>query len=370
VFALRILAVIAGVAIVVAAIGSAVKTVVLPRATASRISRSVFLLLRWVFRIVTRPSMSFERRDRILGAYAPLGLIALLATWLTLVLIGFTSMFWGIENTGWRAAFDLSGSSLLTLGFARPDGLGTTALIFVEAGIGLFLLALLITYLPSIYAAFSRREVGIAALEVRAGSPPSAKEMIWRYERLERLTEIHEVWIEWQRWFAEVEESHTSYPVLVFFRSPHADHSWVTSAGAVLDAASIVVSSVDIPRDVEAEFCIRSGYLCLRGIADYFQIAHDPDPRPDDPISVTRAEWETLVAELERAGVPLKPDRDQAWRDLAGWRVNYDTVLLALASLTDAPPAPWSSDRTDGMRIRPPVFGRLASRQGGGGGAS
>jgi len=319
-----------------------------------------------VFGVITR-GMSFEAKDRVLGAYAPLGLILLLATWLVLVLIGFLGIFWGIEQAGPREAFVLSGSSLFTLGFARPRGFESTSLAFVEAGIGLFLLALLITYLPSIYSAYSRREIGIAALEVRAGSPPSAREMIWRYRRLERLPEIHEVWVEWQRWFAEVEETHTTYPVVSFFRSAHADHSWITSAGAVLDAASIVASSVDIPRDVEAEFCIRAGYLCLRGIADYFQIAYDPDPRPDDPISVTREEWEALLAELERADVPLKPDRDQAWRDFSGWRVNYDTVLLALASLTDAPPAPWSSDRTDGMRIRPPVFRRLASRQGGGG---
>jgi hypothetical protein len=358
VIGLRILAVLAGGAIVVVTIGSAVKTVVLPRAKASRITRSVFRILRSLFRLVTPPSMSFERKDRILGAYAPLGLIATLAAWLALVLVGFLLIFWAIEQAGWRRAFDLSGSSLLTLGFSRPDGVGATVLIFAEAGIGLFLLALLITYLPSIYAVYSRREIGIAALEVRAGSPPSAREMIWRYRRLERLPEIREVWIEWQRWFAEVEESHTSYPVLVFFRSAHGDHSWVTSAGAVLDAASIVASSVDVPREIEAEFCIRSGYLCLRAIADFFQITHDPDPSPDDPISVTREEWETLLADLERAGVPLKQDRDRAWRDFAGWRVNYDRVLIALASLTEAPPAPWSSDRADGVRIRPPIFGR------------
>jgi hypothetical protein len=368
VIVLRVIAVVGGGALVLATIGSAMKTVVLPRARASRITRSVFLMLRWVFGALTRP-MSFESKDRVLGAYAPLGLILLLATWLSLVLLGFVAIFWGVEHVGARAAFDLSGSSLFTLGFARPRGLESTALVFVEAGIGLFLLALLITYLPSIYSAYSRREIGIAALEVRAGSPPSAREMIWRYRRLERLPEIHEVWVEWQRWFAEVEETHTTYPVLSFFRSAHPDHSWITSAGAVLDAASVISSSVDVPRDVEAEFCIRAGYLCLRGIADYFQIAYDPDPRPDDPISVTREEWEALLADLEREDVPLKPDRDRAWRDFAGWRVNYDTVLLALASLTQAPPAPWSSDRTDGMRIRPPVFRRLTSPQGGGGGA-
>lgn len=356
---LRILAVIAGVAFVVAAIGSAVKTVVLPRATASRITRSVFLLLRWVFRFVARPSMSFDRRDRILGAYAPLGLMATLAAWLALVLAGFTVIFWGTEHAGWRAAFDLSGSSLFTLGFSRPRQLDGMALVFLEAAIGLFLLALLITYLPSIYSAFSRREVGITALEVRAGSPPSAREMIERYWRLERMPQIHEVWVEWQRWFVDVEETHTSHPAVIFFRSSHPEHSWVTSAGAVLDGAALVLSSVDIPRDVEAEFCIRAGYLCLRGIADYFQIPYDPDPRPDDPISIRRDEWETLISDLEASGVALKPDRDQAWRDFAGWRVNYDTVLLALARLTEAPPAVWSSDRAGGERIRPPVFRKV-----------
>jgi hypothetical protein len=354
---LRVLAVVAGTLVVIAAIGSAVKTVVLPRARASRITRAVFQGLRGVFHLVAPPSMPFERRDRILGAYAPLGLISLLAAWLSLVLVGFTAIFWGIEEDGVRTAFDLSGSSLFTLGFARPRTLESEMLVFVEAAIGLFLLALLISYLPTIYGAYSHREIEIAALEVRAGATPSAREMIWRYQRLDRLAEIHEVWGTWQRWFAEVEESHTSYPVLVFFRSQHPDHSWLTASGAVLDAASLVLSSVATPRDVEAEFCIRSGYLSLRAIADFFQIEHDPAPRPDDPISITRDEWEAVVAELETEGVPIKADRDQAWRDFAGWRVNYDTVLIALASLTDAPPALWSSDRPH-ARVRPPIFGR------------
>jgi hypothetical protein len=360
VLALRILAVLAGAVFVAGAIGSAVKTVVLPRATASRITRSVFLLLRWVFLFVAKPSLSFDRRDRILGAYAPLGLMTTLAAWLALVMAGFSLIFWGTAHTGWRAAFELSGSSLFTLGFVRPEHLDTMVLVFLEAAIGLFLLALLITYLPSIYSAYSRREVGITALEVRAGSPPSAREMIVRYWRLERMPEIHEVWVEWQRWFVEVEETHTSHPAVIFFRSSHPEHSWVTSAGAVLDGAAIVLSSVDIPRDVEAEFCIRAGYLSLRGIAEYFQIPYDPDPRPDDPISIRRDEWEAVISDLETAGVALKPDRDQAWRDFAGWRVNYDSVLLALARLTEAPPALWSSDRAaGGERIRPPVFRRM-----------
>ena len=155
-----------------------------------------------------------------------------------------------------------------------------------------------------------------------------------------------------------MEESHTSHPTLAFFRSSHPDNSWITAAGAVLDGAALTLSSVDVPRDVKAEFCIRSGYLCLRAIADYFQIVHDPNPRPDDPISIGRDEWNDVIAELDEAGVPLKPDRDQAWHDFAGWRVNYDRVLISLAALTEAPMALWSSDW--GMvPMRQPVFGRI-----------
>jgi hypothetical protein len=167
--------------------------------------------------------------------------------------------------------------------------------------------------------------------------------------RLEALTD--EVWARWETWFVDVEESHTSIPALNFFRSPQPDHSWVTAAGAVLDAASIMASSVDLERQVQAEICIRAGYLALRRISDYFGIPYNPDPQPDDPISVTRDEFEAARDRLAAAGVPLKPDRDQAWRDFAGWRVNYDRVLLALATLTSAPYAPWSSDRgLTGMR--------------------
>ena len=205
-----------------------------------------------------------------------------------------------------REAFVESGSALLTLGLTRPGSLPGVSLAFIEAGIGLFLLALLITYLPSIYAAFSRRELGVTALEIRAGAPPWGPTLIWRFWALQRMEHLNGVWVEWERWFVDVEETHTSLPAVVFFRSPQADHHWVTAAGAVLDGAALAVSTVDIERDVQAEFCLRAGYLCLRRIADYYSFAHNPDPRPDDPISVTRSEWDDAVAYLEEAGVPAQ----------------------------------------------------------------
>jgi hypothetical protein len=120
----------------------------------------------------------------------------------------------------------------------------------------------------------------------------------------------------------------------------------------VLDTAAISNSTIAKPHDPRADVLLRGGFLCLRRIADFFGIPYDDDPRPDDPISVTRAEFDQLCVELEAGGVPLKEDREQAWRDFAGWRVNYDGVLIDLCALVMAPPAVWSSDRVMGARRR------------------
>jgi hypothetical protein len=361
----RVLAFLAGVIVVLATFGSAVRTVILPRGIPARLGRVVFISMRTLFRLRIGKRASYERLDRLMASYGPVSLLALLVTWVSLVILGYTGMFWGLGGRSLRHAFDLSGSSVLTLGFERPGDLAATLLAFSEAGMGLVLLAMLITYLPSIYGAFSRRETLVTALEVRAGSPPWGVVMLERFAvlgRLEALTE--EVWTRWEAWFVEVEETHLSIPALVFFRSPQPEHSWITAAGAVLDAASLMASSVDVPRNVQAELCIRAGYLSLRRIADFFRIPHDPDPRPDDPIAISRHEFDEAWARLSEAGVPMKADAEQAWIDFAGWRVNYDTVLIKLAGLVAAPLAPWSSDR--GLRdYRPPLFGRgIRSRIG------
>jgi hypothetical protein len=344
--ALRVIAFVAGALVVILTVGAAVRTVILPRGIPSKLARVVFVNVRRAFRLRLGRSATYEKRDRVMAAYGPVSLLALLVTWVALVLVGFTAMYWGLNGGSIREAFILSGSSILTLGFAVPGDVATDVLVFLEAGLGLVLLALLITYLPSIYGAFSRREAAVTALEIRAGSPPSAGEMVERYWVLERIDRLTDVWSRWEDWFVEVEETHTSFPAVVFFRSPQPDHSWVTAAGAVLDAAALMVSSVAVPRDVQAEFCIRAGYLALRRVADFFGIPYDPNPNRGDPIAVGRDEFDEVYDRLVEVGVPMKPDRDLAWLDFAGWRVNYDTVLITLASLTEAPYAPWSSDRS------------------------
>jgi hypothetical protein len=162
---------------------------------------------------------------------------------------------------------------------------------------------------------------------------------------LNRLEYLEEIWIPWEGWFVDIEESHSSLPALLFLRSPQPQRSGITAAGAVLDGASITLAAVDVPRDSQADLCIRAGYLSLRYIADFFRIQYNANPASTDPINVTQAEFNEALETMAQAGVPLKPDREQSWIDFKGWRVNYDTVLLGLAELTMAPSAPWSSDR-------------------------
>ncbi len=333
---------------------SAIETLVLPRSAPNLLTRVVFVSVRRIFAVRLHWARTYAERDRVLALFAPVSLLLLLPTWLTLVLFGYMGMFWALGVGSWQDAFWVSGSSLLTLGFAPVNDLPEMVLAFSEATIGLILVAVLIAYLPSMYAAFSRRETAVTLLEVRADNPPSAVEMILRFNRIHGLDRLTEQWLTWEAWFADIEESHASLPALVFFRSPRPDRSWITAAGAILDAAALTLSAVDIPADPRAALCIRAGYLALRQIADFFGIPYDPTPQPTDPISVTREEFDAACERLEAAGVPLKPDRDQAWRDFAGWRVNYDSVLLDLAGLVVAPDAPWSGDRATAFRM-PPV---------------
>ncbi len=277
----------------------------------------MFVGVRGLFALRSRRAHSYQQRDQAMAIYAPVSLLTLALTWLTLVLLGYMLIYRSLGERPWRLAFALSGSSLLTLGFTAPPDLPRTALAFSEGALGLMLLALLIAYLPAIYAAFSRREAVVAALDVRAGLPPTAVEMLERTSLIKGLDKLASFWKRWEEWFIDIEETHTTSPSLVFFRSPVWQRSWVTAAGAVLDAAAITASTVEGPRQAEAELCIRAGYLSLR------------------------------------------PDRDQTWRDFAGWRVNYDTVLLALAGLTMAPYAPWSSDRS--LRFRRSLLSRRSA---------
>ncbi len=351
---IRTLVFLLGFVIVLLTLSSALSTFVLPRAARSQLNRIVFGALRRLFNFSMHFAKTYPRQDAIMAYYAPLGLMLLLPTWYLLILFGYAAIYWALRAGDVFAVFRLSGSSLFTLGFDISKTPVVTVFAFSEAMFGLMLVGLLIAYLPTMYSAFSRREQVVNMLEVRAGSPPSALEMLLRFNRNQGLDKLADYWKVWEEWFADIEESHTTLPALIFFRSPRAENSWVTAAGAVLDAASITLAAIDITYEISAALSIRAGFLALRRIATYFDIPNPQNPQyPETPICIERKEFEDVINQLSAAGLPIKADREKVWRDFAGWRVNYDRALILLCGLVMAPEAPWSSDRAPQLKLPP-----------------
>lgn len=344
---MQILAFIFGFFIVAYTFVSATRTFVMPRSARVWLTFVVFRTVRKVFNKIIRFLPRYEQRDALMAIYAPLSLLLMVPAWLFMTTIGYTLMFWGMGINSWVDAFVLSGSSILTLGFSMADTLPQTILAFSEATVGLILVAMLISYLPTMYSAFSTREKAVSLLEVRAGSPPTAPELIWRLHRMNSASDLQNFWERWEEWFTEIDESHTSLAALVFFRSPRSQQSWVMAAATVLDAAALVQSTVDRPFTVHPTLVLRAGTMALRHIADFFRVPYNPDPHfPDDAISVTREEFNEAYERLQNQGIDLRPDREAAWQNFAGWRVNYDSLLSALARLTMAPQTSWLSEYT------------------------
>jgi len=328
--------------IVIAGTGlSAVRTMVLPRAARSVLTGAVFAWVRRVFSLLARGD--FERQDRVLALYTPVALLSLAAAWMISFTLGFAALFWAVGDRAVTDSLWSAGSSLVTLGSATLVSSVDKILGVSAAAVGLGVVALLIAFLPSLYAAFSEREAMVALLETEAGSPASPIEMLIRLHRIGMLDRLTGNWERWQRWFVEIDESHTSYPSLVWLRSPVSTRSWVTAASTVLDAAALWLAAVDAPYDPRAALCIRSGYVSLRRIGGFFRIEFDADPAPDDVISITREQFDEAVAELVEGGIAVNADRDQAWRDFSGWRVNYDAVVAGLVAVTRPYPTRWTT---------------------------
>ena len=361
--ALQIAAVSAGIIIVATVLSAAVRTVVVPRGEHVLLSTLVFGVTRAFFGLFAKDAHSYERRDRVMSRFAPTALMLLPIVWAFGLIAGFTPIFWGLGVDSWRDALLLSGSSITTLGFRAAESTAQTLAAILEALLGLGLVALLISFLPTIYTQFSRREITVAKLFIRAESADGRADpvtLLIRSYTIGGLGRLDEIWEDWDQWFVEVAESHRSFPSLNFFRSPEPDRSWVTGAGLALDLASLYLSTVDVDSNPRAALMVRSGYLSLRGLCDYFNIPYEPDPAPTDPISVTRDEFVEAYERLAGAGVPVYADRAQAWADFQGWRVNYDGPLTYLADFTMAPYQPWVSDRA--VRFRPSLRRSASSR--------
>ena len=344
---------------VLVVLGSAVRSVVLPRAVPARVARVAFLAVSLPLGALagreTRHGR-WRRREELLSLQGPLGILAQLATWTLLVAVGFTALLWAVEArpaslAGMRDAARESGSSLSTLGIVRPQSVAGEFVAFAEAGVGLVLLALVVTYLPTIYGAFARREALVAKLAVRAGSPPTPTGLLRRSWELGRFDRLDEVWNSWEDWFIELGESHTSFPQLSFFRSPRPDTSWVTSAATVLDAATLARHALDVPADSRTELTISAGVGALELIGEFLGIPRAVEEEP----GLRREVFLGALIELAEAGVPVVADRDRAWRAFVDERRRYESLLFTIAGLVDAVSTAWLPAELFGTH-RPPVL--------------
>ncbi len=350
---------VAGVAAVLA---SVLRTVVVPRAVPARLARVAFISVRALLRLRLRVTgrSDYATRDRVFALQAPLGLFAQLLTWAVLTFLLFAALFWSltasrINGASVAKALELSGSSMFTLGFDAPSGLIRQLTAFATAGVGLTLVALLITYLPTLYGAFSRREALVTKLTVRAGVPPSGPALLSRTWELERFDQLEEVWDPWEDWFIDVGESHTSFPQLGFFRSPHPHNHWVLATETVLDGASLFIAACDVPRQSRSELCLNAGVHCLISIADFLGIPHHP-PEPNAEITLSREKFNAAHRQLRERGVPMREELEGAWSDFRSLRARYEPLLAVLGRMTDAPRSDWSSWSDNAPGHNPPIW--------------
>lgn len=331
-----------GAGTVVLVFDAAIRTFLLPRVANVRLSRAVARVVSFAFQRIAAREHDYAGRDRRLAMYPPVVLLSYQATWLSLLFVGYAFLSAAAGVGTFARAFELSGSSVFTLGTAAADGPGELAVSFVGAASGLTLLALLIAFLPTIYGAFQRRELSVSRLSVRAGVPATPWGILELAQSVGDYSGLDELWQEWETWFIDLRETHTTITILSFYRSPAAGQTWIGAAAAVLDSAAIYNAAVDRPASPRAGLCIRSGWLALRGLADYFRIPYPPHPSSSDPVSVRREDFEAALDHMERSGVPVLADRDAAWLDFRGWRVNYDAIIETLATRFTSPRLDWS----------------------------
>ncbi len=337
----RTVALVAGIAIVVLTAWSVFTSLVLPRATSSRMMRGLARTLGGAVRLVAPRLPTYEVRDRVLSFVGPAAMVGLFGIWLCLILVGFSLIIWWDSGVDFADALSISGSSVFTLGIATANGAGPRTLEILAAGTGFGVIALEIAYLPALYGAFATRETEVTLLSARGGTPAWGPEILARHYWLDTMDELPPLYADWERWASAVSESHANYPGLIWFRSPESSRSWLVGLVAMMDSAALYhsVSPQLTPR--QARLCLSMGIRCLRSMAGALHIPFESDPLPNTAIRLTREEFEDGFKRLEEVHFPLERDLDESWRHFQGWRVNYEPIVDALTQLIMPPPAPW-----------------------------
>jgi hypothetical protein len=275
-----------------AALWDAFEVIISPRRVTRRfrLTRAFYRSSWWLWSAVARSIANEDRRETYLGVFGPLSLVMLLGVWAIAIVVGFAMMHWGLETplnavpgtVPFSTYLYLSGTTFFTLGLGdvTPMGAPGRALVVLEAGMGFGFLAAVISYLPAIlYQAFSRREVSISLLDARAGSPPTAGELLRRHGN--DMRELEQLLYDWEHWSAELLESHLSYPVLAYFRSQHTNQSWLAALTAILDACALIMAGVNNGPTRQAQLTFAMARHAVADLAQIFARSRQPVLAPD-----------------------------------------------------------------------------------------
>jgi hypothetical protein len=335
-----------GLAVVVLTVVNVLFTLVLPRRPSGieRINLVVNRAVRLVFLGLSRLASTYEGKDAILATTAPVVLLVQLLVWAATLVIGFGLMLVATTHSFAEGLLQAL-TALFTVGAIHIGGRPDTGVDISVGAIWVVIVALQIAYLPAIYSAFNHREGLVSLLESRAGEPAWGPELLIRHQLVGITDTLPDLYADWEEWSADVSESHTTYPVLLLFRSPEPWLSWLIGLVAVLDAGAMQLALAPDTAPSQARLCLRMGFTLLQRLAITLGWAVDPDPDPEGPIQLGFDEFAQAVTMLEGSGFPVERSAEEAWSDFRGWRVNYEEIAYRLADRLTAPPAPWSGSR-------------------------
>ena len=329
-------------------------TVILPRPSPARY-RPAGILTRWswrAWRTYAEAKDDPDRREKRLGVFAPGIVMILRGLWIVVLIVGFSAMLLALADgveprlTDLGSAMYFAAVSMLTIGYGDyvPTEIGSRLVAVAAGGVGLGIVALTITYLFSLYVNFQRREVAVVTLDARAGAPPSGITLLETCAGFDSDVELEQVFESWETWSAEVLESHLAYPILLFFRSTHDHESWVSAVGAILDATTLLLTTIEGGPRGQARATRALGSHLVEDIGRSFRFI--VDGRPLDGPMIERAEFDDARSRLAKAGYAVVGDADASWTEFAKLRSEYAGPLNALAKYLDVPPAQWIGDRS------------------------
>jgi len=313
---MRVATMLLGILCLLVVLLDAFQTIILPRRTAGRLRLTrIFYILTWIpWRFVALRIHHPRKRETALSFYGPLSLIFLLVVWACGMVFGFSLIYYALGNPfsdashslGYLSGLYVSGTSFFTLGLGDviPRGEAARALLTIEGGTGFGFLAIVMGYFPVLYGAFSRREVSISLLDARAGSPPTAAELMKRHSFDGAENALASLLSEWERWSAELLESHISYTLLCYFRSQHTNQSWLSALTAMLDTSSLLIAGVQGHEARQAQLTFAMARHAIVDLAQVFSIA----PKQNMPDRLPRERYEQLYQMLCQGGVSVCRD--------------------------------------------------------------